>query len=129
MGARQLPGDEEGRCVRHHRQHGCFFAEALSGNRPRTELRATAARRQGERQGQAREAQDGLGALPLLDPAGNPCRASSSKERLLILPYSFSDFGQKTLQNSQISAKKRLSPAMSPLRHRSEVLPRDTVAR
>ena len=31
--------------------------------------------------------------------------AASSKERQLILPYSFSDFGQKTLQNSQISSK------------------------
>ena len=53
------------------------------------------------------------------DPYMRSNLAHSSKECLLILPYSFSDFGQKTLQNSQISAKKRLSPAMSPLRHRS----------
>ena len=48
-----------------HRQHD-HLPEALSRTEP------AAARRQGERQGQAREVQDGLGALPLLGPGRQP---------------------------------------------------------
>ena len=61
---------------------------------------------------------------PALQSGVVPGRANvrvtmSSKERQQIGTNSFSDFGPKTLQNCIISNPLNLSPAKSPLRHRS----------